>query len=84
MGKINIGVKNEKKEGKKDTNTKTAKDAGNKEKQHKTLFLFWKETKELIHLWIGESRIDTTPNHPFWIEGYGFREAGELRKAIRC
>ena len=42
--------------------------------------VFRKETKELIHLWIGNTKIDTTPNHPFWIEGYGFREAGELQE----
>ncbi|MBD5544694.1 MAG: hypothetical protein HDR01_10780, partial [Lachnospiraceae bacterium] len=42
--------------------------------------VFQKETNELIHLWIGNTKIDTTPNHPFWIEGYGFREAGEMQE----
>ena len=58
-----------------------AKDTETGEEGYKEVVrVFRKETKELIHLWIGESRIDTTPNHPFWIEGYGFREAGELQE----
>ena len=58
-----------------------AKDTETGEEGYKEVVrVFRKETKELIHLWIGESRIDTTPNHPFWIEGYGFREGGELRE----
>ena len=27
---------------------------------------------------IGETKIDTTTNHPFWVVGYGFKEAGDL------
>lgn len=33
---------------------------------------------KVIYLRIGEDIIETTPMHPFWVEGYGFKEAGEL------
>ncbi|MCM1161706.1 MAG: polymorphic toxin-type HINT domain-containing protein [Roseburia sp.] len=58
-----------------------AKDTESGEEGYKEVVrVFKKETKELLHLWIGDTEIDTTPNHPFWIEGYGFREAGELQE----
>ena len=28
---------------------------------------------------IGDNTIITTPTHPFWVEGYGFKAAGELK-----
>ncbi len=40
--------------------------------------LFRKQVTELVHLQIGNEKIDTTTNHPFWVDGYGFKEAGEL------
>ncbi|MBR6627669.1 MAG: hypothetical protein IKL04_06820, partial [Lachnospiraceae bacterium] len=45
----------------------------------KVVHLFVKETEELIHLQIGDTRIETTPTHPFWVGGYGFKPAGELK-----
>ena len=40
--------------------------------------VFVKEVNKLVHLQIGETKIDTTTNHPFWVVGYGFKEAGDL------
>ena len=37
------------------------------------------ETTDIVHVTIGEDVIDTTPNHPFYIEGYGFKPASELK-----
>lgn len=44
----------------------------------KVVQIFRVEATELIHLQAGDVRIDTTPEHPFWVEGYGFKKAGEL------
>ena len=56
-----------------------AKDAETGETGYKQVVqLFIKEATELIHLQIGEERIVTTPTHPFWVAGYGFKTAGEL------
>ena len=41
------------------------------------------ETTDIVHVTIGENVIDTTPNHPFYIEGYGFKPASELKAGDR-
>ena len=41
--------------------------------------LFRNEATELTHVQIGDNAIITTPTHPFWVEGYGFKAAGELK-----
>ena len=41
--------------------------------------VFIKNVNKLVHLQIDETKIDTTTNHPFWVVGYGFKEAGELQ-----
>ncbi len=40
--------------------------------------LFVKETKLLIHIFVGEEEIKATENHPFWVEGRGWVTAGSL------
>ena len=42
--------------------------------------VFVKEVNKLVHIQIDETRIDTTTNHPFWVVGYGFKDAGELKE----
>ena len=42
--------------------------------------VFVKDVNKLVHLQIDETKIDTTTNHPFWIVGYGFKEAGDLKE----
>ena len=34
--------------------------------------------EEIVHLTIGNTCIDATTNHPFWVEEYGFKPAGDL------
>ena len=41
--------------------------------------VFKKKTYELVHLSVGEEEIITTPNHPFYVDGEGFVEAGNLQ-----
>ena len=41
--------------------------------------VFIKEIDTLVHLDIDGTKIDTTENHPFWIEGKGWIVAGELQ-----
>jgi len=41
--------------------------------------LFRNEATELTHVQIGDNTIITTPTHPFWVDGYGFKAAGELK-----
>ena len=41
------------------------------------------ETTDIVHVTIGEDVIDTTPNHPFYIETYGFKPASELKAGDR-
>ena len=41
--------------------------------------VFKKKTYELVYLNIGEEEIITTPNHPFYVVGEGFIEAGNLK-----
>ena len=41
------------------------------------------ETTDIVHVTIGENVIDTTPNHPFYIETYGFKPASELKVGDR-
>ena len=42
--------------------------------------VFVKDVNKLVHLQIDETKIDTTTNHPFWIVGHGFKEAGDLKE----
>ena len=44
--------------------------------------LFRVEKTKLIHLTIGEEEIITTEEHPFWVDGYGFVEAGKLTEGL--
>ena len=37
------------------------------------------ESDFLVHVYVGEERIDTTPEHPFYVEGTGFVTAGNLK-----
>ena len=41
--------------------------------------VFVNETDTLIHLNLGDEIIRTTPTHPFWVEGKGWVEAGNLK-----
>ena len=36
------------------------------------------ETVELVHVWVGKEEIKATRNHPFYVEGEGWKAAGEL------
>ena len=40
--------------------------------------VFVREAEEIVHLTIGNTCIDATINHPFWVEDYGFKPAGDL------
>ena len=40
---------------------------------------FVHDEKELVHVTIAGETIDTTSEHPFYVEGYGFKPAGELQ-----
>ena len=40
--------------------------------------VFVHQKTELIHIQLGEERIDTTTEHPFWVDGYGFKAAEDL------
>ena len=44
----------------------------------KVLAVFVTETMELVHVWVGKEEIKTTQNHPFYVEGQGWKAAGEL------
>ncbi len=44
----------------------------------KVVQVFVRETTELIHIQVGDEVIETTPTHPFWVEGYGFKAAEDL------
>ena len=41
--------------------------------------VFQNETPEIIRLEIAGEVIETTANHPFWVSGYGFKNAGFLK-----
>ncbi len=41
--------------------------------------VFKNKTYELVYLTVGEEEIITTPNHPFYVVGEGFVEAGNLQ-----
>ncbi len=41
--------------------------------------VFVKETSTLVHLEVDGIKIDATETHPFWVEGKGWVEAGELK-----
>ena len=41
--------------------------------------IFVKEVSVLVHLIVNGSKIDTTLNHPFWVVGEGWIEAGYLK-----
>jgi len=49
----------------------------------RVLNVFVNTTKELIHLKVGEQEIKTTENHPFWVEGIGWVDAGDLKTSDR-
>jgi len=49
----------------------------------RVLNVFVNTTKELIHLKVGEQEIKTTANHPFWVEGIGWVDAGDLKLGDR-
>jgi hypothetical protein len=36
------------------------------------------ETDTLIHITVGDTKINTTPTHPFWVVGSGWLRAGKL------
>ncbi len=40
--------------------------------------LYRNQTSELVHVDIGDETITVTPEHPFWVEGTGWVEAGKL------
>lgn len=40
--------------------------------------VFVNETDTLIHVFVGDEEIRTTPTHPFWVEGKGWIDAGYL------
>lgn len=42
-----------------------------------------RETDHLLHLGLGEERLSTTVEHPFWLAGRGWVKAGELRLGDR-
>ena len=45
----------------------------------KVVQVFIRESTELVHLQVGEASIDTTVEHPFWVVGYGFKPAEDLK-----
>ena len=40
--------------------------------------LFQKQVEEIYYIYIGDLLIETTDNHPFWVEGRGWGFADEL------
>ena len=40
---------------------------------------FVHEEYEIVHVTVKQTTIDTTIEHPFYVEGYGFKPAGELQ-----
>jgi RHS repeat-associated protein len=40
--------------------------------------VFVREIKKLVHVYVDGEEIKTTDTHPFWVEGKGWIEAGEL------
>jgi len=49
----------------------------------KVVNVFVKESNELIHLQVGDQEIKTTATHPFWVEGRGWVDAGDLKQGDR-
>ena len=45
--------------------------------------VFVNEVKELVHLKVENQEIKTTSTHPFWVEGIGWVDAGELKPGDR-
>ncbi|WP_229686412.1 polymorphic toxin-type HINT domain-containing protein [Longimycelium tulufanense] len=45
--------------------------------------LFSREATKLVTITVGDLTVDTTPEHPFWVVGYGWVEAGELKVGDR-
>jgi hypothetical protein len=41
--------------------------------------VFVREVHKLIHVYVDGEEINTTDTHPFWVEGKGWIEAGELK-----
>ncbi|MCR5609367.1 MAG: HINT domain-containing protein [Lachnospiraceae bacterium] len=44
----------------------------------KVLKTFVSSKEKLIHIKVGETFIETTEEHPFWVVGYGFKNAGDI------
>ena len=40
--------------------------------------LYGSQTSELIHVDLGNETVTATPTHPFWVQGLGWVDAGEL------
>ena len=40
---------------------------------------FVREVNTLVHVFVGEEEIITTTNHPFYVVGEGFVQAGDLK-----
>ena len=49
----------------------------------RVLNVFVKDIKELVHLKVREREIKTTLEHPFWVEGTGWVDAGDLKPGDR-
>ncbi|AUG56368.1 polymorphic toxin-type HINT domain-containing protein [Acetivibrio saccincola] len=45
----------------------------------KVVKVFVREVHKLIHVYVDGEEINTTDTHPFWVEGKGWIEAGELK-----
>ncbi|MCR5607527.1 MAG: hypothetical protein K6G26_00505 [Lachnospiraceae bacterium] len=45
----------------------------------KVLKTFVSSKEELIHVKVGETFIETTEGHPFWVVGYGFKYSHEIK-----
>jgi len=35
-------------------------------------------TRQLVNVWVGHERIQTTPEHPFWVASHGWSRASQL------
>ncbi|MCR5609156.1 MAG: hypothetical protein K6G26_08850 [Lachnospiraceae bacterium] len=44
----------------------------------KVLKTFVSSKEKLIHVKVGETFIETTEGHPFWVVGYGFKYSHDL------
>jgi hypothetical protein len=56
-----------------------SEDVGTKEREYKKVKqLFISKTNKIIHITVNKEEIKTTENHPFYIEGYGWKRAKEI------